>query len=77
MNQVTDTPITLARVKTATKEEIKTEARRHGYNAMYSGRTGEWTLVRVKRSTNKPAFDAVVLANLTRRLGIDGKVAQG
>lgn len=56
-----------------TKQEIKEEARRHGYAASYSGRTGQWILERSRPSTNTRAFDGVVFANLTRNLGIAGR----
>lgn len=56
-----------------TKQEIKEEARRHGYEATYSGRTGQWILEQSRASTNTRAFDAVVFANLTRNLGIEGR----
>jgi hypothetical protein len=59
-----------------TKHEIKTEARRHGYDATYSGRTGQWTLKRIKPSTNTRAFESVVFANLARKLGIEDRMVK-
>ncbi len=59
-----------------TKQEIVAQARDHGYLATYSGRLRVWVLKRVRPSTNTPAFDRVVFANLTRRLGIDEQVKE-
>jgi len=60
-----------------TKQQIKSEALRHHYRATYSSRVGEWFLERTHPSKSARAFEAVVFANLTRQLGIDGKVVEG
>jgi len=51
-----------------TKAEIKSKAAKAGYEARYSA--GRWFFVRLWPTPNTRAFEAVVLHNLKRQLGI-------